>query len=118
MAQRLLYLLRPAREHPSGVAFAMLCMLVMAVSVHDGMLVVLNADVILEVERNPVGRWLIDFQHGEVWLFVLLKLFCTALVCSILAMLYEFRAHLALAAVGGIALFQMTLLCYLQLGWA
>ncbi len=116
MTQRLLYLLRPAREHPSGVAFAMLCMFVMAVSVHDAMLVVLNADVILEVERNPVGRWLIELQRGDVWLFVLTKFLGTAVVCSILVMMYEFRVRHGLLAVGGVASFQMILLCYLTFG--
>ena len=116
MTQRLLYLLRPVREHPSEVVFAMFCLFVMAVSVHDAMLVVLNADVILEVERNPVGRWLIELQRGDIWLFVLTKLLGTAVVCSILVMLYEFRARHALVTAGGVASFQMMLLCYLTFG--
>jgi hypothetical protein len=85
----------------------------MAVSVHDAMLVVLNADVIAEIEQNPLGRWLIELQGGEIWLFVVLKLVGTAVVCAVLVTLYQFRARLALAAGSGVAAFQMVLLCYL-----
>lgn len=92
---------------------AMARLFVAAVSVHDAMLVALNANVIGEVEQNPVGRWLIELQGGDVWLFVSLKLVGTAIVCAALVTLYEFRAHLALAASGGVAAFQMGLLWYL-----
>jgi len=77
------------------------------------MLVVLNASVIGEIERNPVGRWLIELQGGEVWLFVSVKLLTTAVVCAILVTMYEFRTRLALVASGGVAAFQMGLLWYL-----
>jgi hypothetical protein len=110
---RLLLLLRIARERPSGVIFAACCLFVAAVSVHDAMLVVLNRADIAELERNPVGRWLIELQGGEVWLFVLVKLAGTAVVCAVVVTLYEFRARLALVASGGVAAFQMILLWYL-----
>ena len=109
-------LLGTAREHLSKVVLVMFCLFVMAVSVHDAMLVILNADIILEVERNPVGRWLIELQGGDIWLFVLTKLLGTAVVCSILVMLYEFRVRQGLLAAGGVASFQMVLLCYLMFG--
>ena len=94
----------------------MSCLFIMAVSVHDAILVVLNADVILDVERNPVGRWLIELQRGDIWLFVVTKFLGTAVVCSILVMLYEFRVRHGLLAAGGVASFQMVLLCYLTFG--
>lgn len=106
-------LLRVARKRRNEIALAACCLFVAAVSVHDAMLVILNANVIGEVERNPVGRWLIEMQGGEVWLFVLSKLVGTAIVCAVLVTLYEFRAHLALAASSGVAAFQAGLLWYL-----
>jgi len=106
-------LLRIARKRRSGIALATCCLFVAAVSVHDAMLVVVNACVIGEVERNPVGRWLIELQGGEVWLFVLLKLVGTAVVCAVLVTLYEFRTRLALIASSGVAAFQVGLFCYL-----
>jgi len=102
-----------AREHHGQIILAALCLLVAAVSVHDAMLVVLNADIISEVEQNPVGRWLIELQGGDVWLFVSLKLVGTAIVCAALVTLYEFRTRLALVASGGVASFQVGLLWYL-----
>ncbi len=105
--------LRMARKRHSQIVLAACCLLVAAVSVHDAMLVVLNADVIGEVERNPVGRWLIEVRGGDVWLFVSLKFVGTAIVCAVLVTLYEFRTRLALAAGSGVAAFQMALLWYL-----
>lgn len=110
---RLRLLLRIARERGSAIALATCCLFVAAVSVHDAMLVVLNANVIGDVEQNPVGRWLIELQGGEVWLFVSLKLAGTAIVCAVLVTLYEYRTHLALAASTGVAAFQAGLLWYL-----
>jgi hypothetical protein len=109
----LLHLFCLAKEHRSKLVFAACCLIVMAVSVHDAMLVVLNAEIILAVERNPVARWLIQLQRGDIWLFVLAKLLGTAIACSILVVLYEFRDRLALVAAGGVASFQIMLLYYL-----
>ena len=105
--------LRTARERQSQILLAACCLLVAAISVHDAMLVVLNAGVMGEVERNPVGRWLIEVRGGDVWLFVSLKLVGTAVVCATLVTLYEFRTRLALAAGSGVAAFQLVLLWYL-----
>jgi len=112
-ASRLRLLLRIARERGSAIALAMCCLFVAAVSVHDAMLVILNANVIGDVEQNPVGKWLIELQGGEVWLFISLKLVGTAIVCAVLVTLYEYRTRLALAASSGVAAFQAGLLWYL-----
>ena len=109
----LLQLLHLARAHRTEAVFAVCCLFVMAVSVHDAMLVVLNADIIGEFEHNPVGRWLIKLQGGEIWLFVLAKFVGTAIAIAVLVTLYELRARLALVAGGGVASFQMILLWYL-----
>ena len=77
------------------------------------MLVILNADIIGEFERNPVGRWLIELQSGDVWLFVVVKLVGTAVACTVLVTLYELRARLALIVGGAVASCQMALLWYL-----
>lgn len=109
---------RLAKQRRSELVFAACCLLVVAVSVHDAMLVFLNADIIGEVERNPVGRWLIDLQGGEIWLFMAMKLVGTAVVCTVLVTLYELRARLALVVGGGVASCQLVLLWYLTFGTA
>jgi hypothetical protein len=100
-------------KHRNEALFAACCLFVMAVSVHDAMLVILNDVVICDVEHNPIGRWLIELQDGEVWLFVLVKLVGTSVACAALVTLYRVRADLALAVSKGVALFQAVLLCYL-----
>jgi hypothetical protein len=44
---------------------------------------------------------------------MLAKMLGTAVACSILVVLYEFRDRHALVVAGGVASFQMMLLCYL-----
>lgn len=91
----------------------MLLVFVAAVSVHDAALVVLNHEVILQYERNPIGRWLIEANGGAVWMFAAVKLFCTALVCTLVVRVFEWREHHGLAVAGGLAGFQALLLIYL-----
>ena len=107
-------LLRVARDHARGVVFSVCCLFVMAVSVHDAMLVLIYRHLIEEFERNPVGRWLLDAHGGELWLFLSAKLGGTAVVCAILITLYEHRRRLAFVIAGGLTLFQIILLWYLS----
>lgn len=93
--------------------FGALLVFIAAVSVHDAMLVILNSAVISQFERNPIGQWLIDVANGEVWLFVLLKLTGTAVVCATLVALYEHSRHLGVTVTSALAVFQAGLLMYL-----
>lgn len=102
----------PYRE----MVFALLLLFVGAVSVHDAALVVLLEDLIHDFEQNPLGRWLIELAQGGVWLFVLVKLFSTAIVGAAQVMIYQWRPHMALAITTALAGFQLTLLLYLSLG--
>lgn len=95
------------------ILFAGLCLFVGLVSVHDAMLIVFNHEIIYEVEQNPVGRWLMEAQDGEIWLFVIVKLAGTAVVCAVLISLYRFRPRFALIVAVAIAGFQAGLLYYL-----
>lgn len=93
-----------------------LCVLFIAsISVHDAILIILNDDVIDEVEQNPLGRWLLRMQGGDVWLFVLVKLAGTAFVCAALITLYQIHRRVALAVSSALAAFQFILLVYLLL---
>lgn len=96
--------------------FGVLCCFVGAVSVHDAYLLFHTRDHILEHERNPIGLWLIEQGGGDVWLFMSVKLFTTALVCSFLVTLYQRRPRRALCVVAGVAAFQFVLLLYLTWG--
>ena len=102
-----------SRRHLGAMIFTACCLIVVAVSVHDAMLVVVNHESIYNAEQNPVGKWLIELQGGEVWLFVFAKLAGTAVVWAILITLYRHRPPMAFTAAASVATFQMALLCYL-----
>jgi hypothetical protein len=104
----------PSPPRAFGI-FAFLVLFVAAVSVHDVMLVVLNHEVILTYEQNPIGLWLLKANGGAVWLFVAVKLLSTSMVCTVLVGLYDFRRRLGLAAASGLSVFQGFLLLYLSL---
>jgi len=110
---RVILLCQIVRERARGIIFGLFCLIVTAVSVHDAMLIMLHRDVIGEFEQNPIGRWLIAAQGGEVELFLLTKLLGTALACSLLVTLYRYRSRMALIASGGVACFQAILFWYL-----
>ncbi len=96
--------------------FLTLLTFVAVVSVHDAALLVVNQDIIAEFERNPIGSWLIDLNQGSVWLFVILKLLGTSLVCAVLASIYEYSRSLAIVITSPLAGFQAVLLSYLYGG--
>jgi hypothetical protein len=98
---------------PKVAIFSLCCLFVAAVSVHDAVLIVVNHEVISEVEQNPVGKWLLDVQGGEVWLFVFLKFAGTALVCAVLVTIFQRSQRLGMITVIPLATFQMLLLLYL-----
>ena len=95
--------------------FGVLLLFVASVSVHDAMLVALHDEIIAQVEKNPVGRWLIELARGEVWLFIVVKLAGTSVVCAVLLMLYERCKPVAFAVAAAVAGFQLGLLLFLSL---
>ena len=96
------------------IFFATLILFTLAVSVHDAALVILHDRVIGMTEQNPVGRWLIELNHGDVWLFIGLKLLGTALCGATLLTLYEVWWRAARTAAIAVACFQLGLLIYLS----
>ncbi|MBW3599884.1 MAG: hypothetical protein KY475_21755 [Planctomycetes bacterium] len=103
------------RDYRTPLAFGCLVLVIAAVSVHDAALVVLHYSVIRESEWNPIGRWLIDLQHGDVWLFVQLKMCGTAVVGAVLVTMYGRRRRLAFTVAAAVACFQVGLLLFLSL---
>ena len=91
-------------------------LLIATVSVHDTFLVILTDRVIQDTEWNPIGRWPIQWQGGEVWLFLAVKFFGTSIVCGVLLTLFEHRQRIALPVTGGLSAFQGGLLCLLSWG--
>ncbi|KAA5545423.1 hypothetical protein FYK55_07165 [Roseiconus nitratireducens] len=103
-------------DHAGPIGLAVCCILISLISIHDAMLVIVNYEVINEMEQNPIGVWLLGLQGGQVWLFVLVKLACTALVCTVLVSLYQYRRRIAMTVASSLAGFQSLLLGYLTIG--
>jgi len=105
--------LRQLADWAQVLPFAVLILFIAAVSVHDAALVAVNCDVIGDVEQNPIGRWLIQWNAGSVTLFIGTKLLGTALVCAVLASIYEYSRRVGMAVAFPLAIFQAGLLTYL-----
>lgn len=84
-----------------------------AVSIYDAYLVILYQNVIINMEENPVGQYLIRMNGGDVTLFVVSKATGTLLVLGVLATLYRFRRIWAYLVAAGLSAYQFGLLMYL-----
>ena len=65
-------------------SFATMWLLVIGVSVYDGFWVLANRHWINTLERNPVGRLLLDWNGGDVWLLLVVKALGTCCAASVL----------------------------------
>ena len=104
---------RDSMAQPVATWFAAMWFFIALVSVHDGYLVALRRDVIRHEERNPLGRYLIEWNNGGVALLLSVKGIGTVVTCSFLLLMYQCRRRLALAVAGPVACFQLALLLYM-----
>ncbi len=95
--------------------FAGLWLFIAYVSVHDGYLVALNRNVILEAELNPLGLHLLRAAEGQVWGLLAVKTAGTVLACSALLLLFWRNRRIGSAVAVGLAAFQFALLLFLSL---
>lgn len=96
------------------MAFGFLLILVMAISVHDTVLIVVNHQIISDMEQNPIGVWLLSLNDGSVWPFVFLKLAGTSLVGAVLITIYRRHKEIGFGCTVGLAAIQVSLLLYLS----
>ena len=96
-----------------SVVFVSAWMTIVLVAVYDDFMLVINRAVIVEAEMNPLGRWLIAANGGEVWLFVLMKLIGTVVVSTTLLFCYWRNRRLGLLVCIAIATMQLALLVVL-----
>ena len=93
--------------------FKSLLGLICVISVFDGYLLWYFRDVV--EEQNPIMWYLIHIQSGDVTLALGCKLFGTILVTLTSAWLFHRHKRLAWPVVVGLAVFQVSLLCYMLL---
>ena len=97
----------------STLLYYTLWIMIVAVSVHDGYLVLLNRWTIAQDERNPLGRWLISADGGNVRLLLVAKLLGTIGVATVLLVLFWKKPRLAWVVCTSLALMQIWLVVYL-----
>lgn len=83
-------------------------------SAYDGYLVVRTGDMIGDFERNPIGRFLIEYNNGDPSLFLRVKAAGTVLALSALSLLHRRSLRLASPVEVALVAFQSGLLFYLE----
>jgi hypothetical protein len=104
----------PIRITPTTLMFAAAMLFVGAVSLYDGYLVIRTGADIVEFEKNPVGLFLIERNHGDPALFLMAKAAGTVLVLISLTLLYRRSQRLAVPVATALMLFQAGLLAFLE----
>lgn len=112
--QVLLWLGLPHHLSREAMAFGFSLLIVMAISVHDAVLIVVNHEIVSDMEQNPIGVWLLSVHNGSVWPFVFLKLAGTSLVGTVLITIYRRNNKIGFDCSVGLAAFQVALLWYLS----
>ena len=65
------------------------------------------------IELNPMGRWLMRIDGGDVALFMACKLVGTILACWLMGWLYAWRPRKAVAITAAVMVVQLLLLVFL-----
>lgn len=93
--------------------FASLWLFVIFVSVLDGYLAIRFRHELHTTELNPMGRWLIQLNGGQVWVLLAAKFVGTVAAATAVLVLYSRRPRLGMTVAAFIAAFQLWLLWYL-----
>lgn len=93
--------------------YLILWLWILSVSVYDGFCVLATRSTIEQSERNPVGRWLIRANSGDVWLLLAAKASGTVLAGTLLLWLHKKHPRTAWIACVNVACFQLILLYWL-----
>jgi len=72
--------------------------------------------ILAETEQNPLGKWLIDKDGGDISLFMTLKMAGTMGVILAIPALYFFRRSWGMICASALSLFQAGLLIYFYIG--
>lgn len=97
------------------VLFGLLWLFVIFVSVLDGYLAICFRHELLRTELNPVGRWLIRLNGGQVWLLIAAKFFGTVGAATLVLLLFSRWQRAGMVVVAVMAAFQLWLLWFLLL---
>lgn len=94
-------------------SFWFLFAIILLVSVYDTWLTIRFEECMMQHEQNPIGRYLIKIEGGDVGLFVRFKAAGTIFVLTVLGILYRIRSRKYLPVTGSVAAWQTLLFVYL-----
>ena len=97
--------------------FVVLWFFVAGVSLYDGYLLLENQAVIAQCEENPICRYLIYINGGDLSLLLRSKALGTTAALLALWAVWLRQKRLALPVASAVALFQLVLLLYLTTDW-
>jgi hypothetical protein len=103
------------RSRTGTLALTFAVLFVAAVSIYDGYLVIRTGDLIVEFEKNPVGLFLIQYNHSDPSLFLRLKAAGTVVVLSAVVGLHRQSPRIAIPVCGALVVFQAGLMFCLQM---
>ena len=83
-----------------------------SVSMLDHYLTIKLSETINEYEKNPIGRFLLDADGGNVALFMTLKMIGLWLICLVLIFLYKWRPKYAMISAFVLSTIQLALILY------
>jgi hypothetical protein len=104
---------RASQDAIRHVGFTALWLLIVSISAYDGCWVLANRNILSSVEENPLGRLLLHWNQGDVWLLLMLKCAGTIVAATAMLVLYWSRPRIAWVACAATACFQLCLLLYL-----
>jgi hypothetical protein len=92
------------------------------VAAYDIVLTIRYANFLVQLEENPVGRWIMNLKHDTIYdveatpdiaPFIVLKVLGTLLVLGVIIALIRWRAHMGHLVGLGVSGFQLGLAAYL-----
>ena len=97
----------------SKIFFGLLLLVIGYISAYDLYLAISFSEELILNEQNPLGRYLIKVNNGNIALFMGLKFAGTITCLAILVVLYQCKKSWAWICISAITLFQISLLLYL-----
>jgi hypothetical protein len=106
----------------SWIAAIIYVTVVALVAAYDIVLTIRYANFLVQLEENPVGRWIMNLKHDTIYdveatpnivPFIVLKVFGTFLVLGVIIALIRWRSHMGHLVGLGVSSFQLGLAAYL-----
>lgn len=100
-------------KYAYAFAFAQLWVFIGMTSAYDVYISIKTQEYLYEMEMNPIGRFLIEADSGEVALFMGFKFAGTVTALGILVLLYQFKRKWAWYSVWSLSVIQFGVLVML-----